>query len=155
MLAQPERNRNYAEGDIWEAWQHMIAAASEIAAARMFGHDDFVPTVNTFKTELDIPGFEVRYCFTRDSKPHHGLRFNSAVDDPQQRYILIVGGPEEKTRRSADDGYKTPPFRAVGWKLGADCINPVFKAPYGQTNYFLPIYELEDMRKLSNEYQSI
>jgi hypothetical protein len=150
MLGQPERNRNYSEGDIWEAWQHMIAAASELAAARMFGLKDFVPHVNTFKNKLDIPGYEIRYSFTkRDPElPRWGLRYKTGVDDPDQIYILTVGGPEHKTRRSASDGYATPPFRAVGWMHGRNCVDEAFVAPYGKDNYLVPFDALEDMRKL-------
>lgn len=128
----------------------MIAAASELAAARMFGLTDFVPHVNTFKNKLDIPGYEIRYSFTkRDPElPRWGLRYKQGVDDPDQIYILIVGGPEYKARRSADDGYKTPAFRAVGWMYGYDCVTPDFTAPYGKGNYLVPFDMLQDMRKL-------
>lgn len=150
MLGQPERNRNYSEGDIWEAWQHMIAAASELAAARMFGLTDFVPHVNTFKNKLDIPGYEVRYCFTKShpNLPKYSLRFKDGVDDPSQIYILMVGGPEEKVRRSPDNEYKAPPFRAIGWKLGADCVDAQYLAPYGTDNYAVPVTDLNDMSEL-------
>ena len=150
MLGQPERNRNYSEGDIWEAWQHMIAAASELAAARMFGLTDFVPHVNTFKNKLDIPGYEIRYSFTKKdpNQPKFTLRYKDGVDDPDQIYILMVGGPEQKVRRSALDGYVTPPFRAIGWAYGNDCIRPEYKAPYGVGNYAVPIDGLKEMRNL-------
>lgn len=147
MLGQPERNRNYSEGDIWEAWQHMIAAASELAAARMFGLSDFVPHVNTFKNKLDIPGYEIRYSFTkRDPElPRYSLRYKEGVDDPEQIYILIVGGPEQKVRRSASEGYRTPPFRAIGWAYGRDCAKSEYKAPYGVGNYSVPVTGLQEM----------
>lgn len=147
MLGQPERNRNYSEGDIWEAWQHMIAAASELAAARMFGMTDFIPHVNTFKNKLDIPGYEIRYSFTkRDPElPRYSLRYKEGVDDPDQIYILIVGGPEQKVRRSASEGYRTPPFRAIGWAYGRDCAKPEYKAPYGVGNYSVPVTGLQEM----------
>ena len=150
MLGQPERNRNYSEGDIWEAWQHMIAAASELAAARMFGLEEFVPHVNTFKNKLDIPGYEVRYSFTKRDPdlPRWGLRYKQSVDNPDEIYILIVGGPEYKVRRSADEGYKTPPFRAIGWMYGYECVKNEFLAPYGKDNYLVPFDALQDMRKL-------
>jgi hypothetical protein len=150
MLGQPERNRNYSEGDIWEAWQHMLCAASELAAARMFGYNDFEPHVNTFKSKLDIPGYEVRYSFTSKvpEYPKWSLRFKSGVDDPNEIYILIVGGPEEKTRRSAADGYLAPAFRAVGWMYGKDCVDPKYLMPYGKENYSVPIAELRDMSSL-------
>jgi hypothetical protein len=150
MLGQPERNRNYSEGDIWETWQHMIAAASELAAARMFGLAEFVPHVNTFKSKLDIPGYEIRYSFTKSdpNAPKFALRYKQGVDDPEQIYILIVGGPEQKSRRSATDGYKTPPFRAVGWAYGKDCVRPEYKTSYGVDNYSVPIAGLNEMSTL-------
>jgi hypothetical protein len=150
MLGQPQRNRNYSEGDIWEAWQHMIAAASELAAARMFGLDDFVPHVNTFKSKLDIPGYEIRYAFTKNvpGYPKWSLRYNDGVDDPEQIYILMVGGPETKTRRSNAEGYQTPAFRAVGWMYGKDCRQPQYVMPYGKNNFGVPIAELNEMSKL-------
>lgn len=149
MLGQPERNRNYSEGDIWEAWQHMITAASEIAAARMMGFEDFVPHANTFKSVLDIPGYEVRYSFTRKrGEAKYALRFKEGVDDPDQIYILMVGGPEEKTRRSAADGYVTPPFRAIGWMQGADMVQEKYRAPYGKNNFEVTPLDLHEMATL-------
>jgi hypothetical protein len=150
MLGQPERNRNYSEGDIWETWQHMICAASELAAARMMGLEDFEPHVNTFKNKLDIPGYEIRYSFTKNipGYPKWSLRYKDGVDDPNEIYILMVGGPEDKVRRSATDGYKAPAFRAVGWLRGAECKDIRFMMPYGQGNYSVPIAELRDMATL-------
>jgi hypothetical protein len=150
MLGQPERNRNYSEGDIWEAWQHMICAASEIAAARIMGMDDFEPHVNTFKNKLDIPGYEVRYSFTKTiaGYPKWALRFKKGVDDLDEIYILIVGGPEQKTRRSAADGYETPAFRAVGWMYGHEIAQVQYMMPYGYDNYAAPFTDLHDMADL-------
>lgn len=150
MLGQPERNRNYSEGDIWESWQHMIAAASELAAARMMGLDDFEPHVNTFKTRLDIPGYEIRYSFTKaiPGYPKWYLRYKDGVDDPNEVYILIVGGPEVKTRRSQGNGYKAPAFRAVGWMYGKDCVKIENMAPYGKGNYIVSIADLNPMKTL-------
>jgi hypothetical protein len=150
MLGQPERNRNYSEGDIWEAWQHMICAASEIAAARILGMGDFEPHVNTFKNKLDIPGYEVRYSFTKNvpGYPKYSLRYKEGVDDPNEIYILIVGGPEEKTRRSKADGYASPAFRAIGWMYGRDCAKVQYLMPYGDNNYAVPAAELNEMSAL-------
>lgn len=150
MLGQPERNRNYSEGDIWESWQHMICAASEIAAARMLGMTDFEPHANTFKDVLDIPGYEVRYSFTKEygEGPKYSLRFKVGVDDPEQIYILIVGGPELKARRSASDGYATPPFRAIGWMKGGDMVHEKYLAPYRKGNYSVPAGDLHEMSDL-------
>lgn len=150
MLGQPERNRNYSEGDIWETWQHMICAASELAAARMMGMDDFEPHANTFKDVLDIPGYEIRYSFTKNiaNHPKWSLRFKEGVDDPNEIYILIVGGPEDKVRRSPADGYKAPAFRAVGWMYGHEIADIKYMMPYGKGNYAAPIAELHDMANL-------
>lgn len=152
MLGQPERNRNYSEGDIWEAWQHMICAASELAAARMMGLDDFEPHANTFKEVLDIPGYEIRYSFTKAAGMTHGpkyaLRFKKGVDDPDQIYILIVGGPEDKVRRNPGDGYKTPPFRAIGWMYGHEMAQIKYMTMYGKDNYSVPAGDLHDMMSL-------
>jgi hypothetical protein len=148
MLGQPERNRNYSEGDIWEMWQHSIAAGAELAAARMLGHEDYLPDVNTFKTKLDIPNFEVRYSFTKKSDgPKYTLRFNPRVDDPEQIYILLVGGPEEKVRRNSADGYKTPPYRAIGWMKGGDCLDIRYLA-VGRNYYQVAPIDLQDMDEL-------
>jgi hypothetical protein len=150
MLAQPERNRNYSEGDIWETWQHAISAGSEIAAARIIGLDNFVPHFNTFKTKLDIPGFEVRYCFTRKvpGYPSHVLRISERVDDLNAKYILITGGPEAKTRRTEANGWRGPAYNAVGWLKGSDAIKPQYVAPYGKQNYIVPVSELNNMEDL-------
>lgn len=150
MMGQPERNRNYSEGDLWETWQHMVCAASEIAAARMMGMEDYVPEANTFKTKLDIPGYEVRYSFSKTNPdgPKYSLRFNSQVDDPDEIYILIVGGLEEKTRRIKSEGYKGPEFRAIGWMYGRDCVRIEYLSPFGKTNYQVPPTALQDMSDL-------
>jgi hypothetical protein len=139
MLAQPERNRNYSEGDIWETWQHAIAVGSEIAAARILGIKDFTPHYNTYKNRLDIPGHEVRYCFTSKTPgyPSHSLRINKKVDDLTAKYILIIGGPEYKTRRTETNGWRGPEYKAVGWLYGSDAIKPENLAPYGNGNNFL------------------
>jgi hypothetical protein len=148
MLGQPERNRNYSEGDIWETWQHMIAAASEIAAARMMGLDDYEPEANTFKNKLDIPGYEVRYSFTKTNPngPKYGLRFNSKVDSTDEIYILIVGGPEQKTRRDPSDGYKAPAFRAIGWLRGSECVKDEYFVK--GNSYMVPAGSLHEMQNL-------
>lgn len=147
MLAQPERNRNYSEGDIWETWQHAIAVGSEIAAARMLGLEDFTPHYNTYKKRLDVPGFEVRYCFTSKyvGYPSHSLRISEKVDDLNVRYILITGGPEAKTRRTAENGWRGPKYKAAGWFWGADAIRPEYVAPYGNGNYLVPVTKLNTM----------
>jgi hypothetical protein len=146
MLGQPERNRNYSEGDVWEAWQHMIAVGSEIAVARMLGFTDFVPSVNTFRSKEDIPGHEVRYSFYHNSGPK--LRFNASIDNPEKKYILTAAGLELKTRRSAETGWKGNPYKALGWMYGRDCMNPDYLWK-GKT-YYVPRDQLFPMNTLPN-----
>jgi hypothetical protein len=113
------------------------------------GLDDFEPHANTFKSVLDIPGYEIRYSFTREyGEAKYSLRFKEGVDDPEQIYILIVGGPEQKTRRSPEEGYVTPPFRAIGWMLGKDMIKEKYLAPYGKNNYSVTPMDLNEMATL-------
>ena len=78
-FGNPKANRNYSEGDIWEMWQHCIAAGSELAFARMMGLNDFVPHVNKWRTQEDVKGVEIKYCFTSINKANTewSLRHNS------------------------------------------------------------------------------
>ena len=76
------------------------------------------------------------------------MRFKEGVDDPDQVYILIVGGPELKERRSASDGYATPPFRAIGWMTGSEMSQEKYRAPYGKGNFSVPAGELNEMAVL-------
>lgn len=149
MLGQPERNRNYSEGDIWEMWQHGIAAGSEIAAARMLGLMDFVPHVNTYKSRQDIPNYEIRYCFTKRTEPKWGLRYRSDVDKPQEVYILITGGPEYRARRNKENNYSPPPYKAVGWMYGFECQGEQYKVR--GTSYLVPYTSLHPMEQLPDE----
>jgi len=144
MLGQPQRNRNYSEGDVWEAWQHMVTVGSEIAAARMLGLWDFVPHVNTFKSRQDIPGYEVRYAFS--TQRGHSLRFNAAVDAKEEVYILTAHGLEHKTRRSADTGWKGTPYSALGWAYGYEVEQP--KYLYQGKSYYMNWRELNPMESL-------
>lgn len=144
MLGQPERNRNYSEGDIWEAWQHMVAVGSEIAAARMLGLYDFVPHVNTYKSRQDIPGHEVRYSFYHTAGPK--LRFTAGLDDPDKKYLLTGGGLEVRSRRSADTEWRGNPYKALGWMYGRDCVNPTYL--YKGNTYYVPLIELAPMSML-------
>ena len=145
MLGQPERNRNYSEGDVWETWQHMIAVGSEIAAARMLGHFEYVPDVNTFKSKYDIPGYEVRYSFARPNGQQ--LRFSSRVDDLDAVYILIIGGLEVRTRRQKENNWQGNPYQAIGWAYGYDIKQPEYR--YLQSDsYYLPMRETYPMEVL-------
>lgn len=143
-LAKPERNRNYSEGDIWEIWQHAVAAGSEIAAAHMLGLSDYVPHVNTYKSRQDIPGYEVRYAFS--SQRGHSLRYSSKVDIKEEIYILLTGGPEARTRRTAEDNWQGPAYTAVGWLYGYECEQPQYL--YQGHSYYVPWRELNPMESL-------
>lgn len=146
FFGRPEANRNYSEGDIWEMWQHAIAAGAELAAARMFGLTDFVPSVNTYKTELDIPGYEIRYCFTSAGMTTHSLRFRADVDNPESKYILLIGGPEAKVKRTKLTGYAAPPYMAVGWIYGKFAHQPAFHTSGNM--YRVPMQELNPMSQI-------
>lgn len=150
-LGQPERNRNYSEGDIWETWQHALTTLSEIAFARMLGMWDFVPTVNTHKTEPDVGIWEVRYGFPKNDV-FPGLRFSEGVDNPDAPYVLLTGGPFEKQRRSPKDDYRTEPFFALGWMWGHECINSQFETMYSTPNrrkFLVPHTSLRSMSEIS------
>jgi hypothetical protein len=116
MLGQPERNRNYSEGDIWEVWQHSVCAGAELAFARMIGLKDFEPHVNKFKSMEDVPGYEVRYSFG-----NYKLRL-SDWDDKDAVYVLLVNGLRTRTRRSADNGWLGVPYKAVCWATGHEIV---------------------------------
>jgi hypothetical protein len=143
-LGKPERNRNFSEGDVWEAWQHMVTVGSEIAAARMLGLWDFVPHVNTYKSRQDIPGYEVRYSFSKSRG--HSLRFNAAVDAKEEIYILTAHGLEIKTRRSIENNWVGTPYSALGWAYGFEIEQPQFH--YQGDSYYVPYKELNAMESL-------
>lgn len=144
MLGQPQRNRNYSEGDIWEAWQHMVTAGSEIAIARMLGLWDFEPHVNTFKSRQDIPGYEVRYAFSKQQG--HSLRFNAAVDSKEEIYILTAHGLEHRTRRSPDNEWRGTPYSALGWAYGYEVEQEQYL--YKGKSYYMPWRDLNPMEVL-------
>jgi hypothetical protein len=144
MLGQPQRNRNYSEGDIWEAWQHMVTVGSEIAAAQILGLTDFVPHVNTFKSRQDIPGYEIRYSFNSVNGP--SLRFNASVDKPEEIYILIAGGLEVKTRRVEENNWKGAEYVALGWLKGFECARGDYLIR--GNSYRVPWRELNPMEVL-------
>jgi hypothetical protein len=149
FLAQPEANVNYSEGDVWEAFQHMICAGSELAFARMMGIEDFVPSEGTFKTELDIPGFgEIRYAFPPDFPTYsdgvRGLRITKR-DKDDLVYVLIAGGLGRKTKRTAPE-WKGAPYIALGWMYGADAKKEQWK--FNDSTWYVPRTELKDMKEL-------
>jgi hypothetical protein len=139
-FGDPTKNVNYAEGDLWELWQHAICAGSELAFARMMGLNDFVPHFNKWKTELDIPGVgEVRYSFNSS-----GLRFTKR-DNPDLKYILLVDGLAIKNRTENGREYKSTPYKAIGWFLGKDCMQDKYRSKYNNTSWLVPISQLRPM----------
>lgn len=150
-LGQPWMNRNYSEGDTWEIWQHIVAAGSELAFARMVGMTDFVPHVNKWKTEEDVPGYEIRYCFTKKNAdyPKWSMRYHER-DDDNHVYVLLVEGLEVRTRRSLSNGFASHPYRALGWMWGYECRQPQYESPFMSRyqNWSVPYYDLHDMSLL-------
>tara|TARA_R110000822_G_scaffold173992_1_gene313611 strand:- start:408 stop:914 length:507 start_codon:yes stop_codon:yes gene_type:complete len=141
-LGDPTRNVNYSEGDLWELWQHAVAAGSELAFARMIGRNDFTPHFNKWKTELDIPGLgEVRYTFSEQPK----LRFTNK-DNETLIYILMADGMRHKTRRVAPDWLGVP-YKALGWIYGAECKKEAFR--YNEKSWYVPVSHLQSMHLLS------
>ena len=141
-LGDPTRNVNYSEGDLWELWQHAVAAGSELAFARMIGMNDFTPHFNKWKTELDIPGLgEVRYTFSEQPK----LRFTNK-DNETLIYILMADGMRHKTRRVAPDWLGVP-YKALGWIYGAECKKEEFR--YNEKSWYVPVSHLQSMHLLS------
>lgn len=145
-FANPEANRNYSEGDVWEMWQHCIAAGSELAFARMLGLTDFVPHVNKWRSEEDVAGVEVKYCFSsKDEVERWSLRHNS-LDKPTSVYILLTGGLERKRYRLRSEEYHSDPYKAVGWFYGSECRKPEFEVSHSNGNKWrVPHTSLHDM----------
>jgi len=141
FLGQPERNINYSEGDVWESIQHMICAGSEMAFARMMNIKNFVPSVNTFKSELDIPNFgEIRYGFP----PIKGLRI-TVRDNEELIYVLMADGLCKRTRRKAPDWLGNP-YIALGWIFGKEAKNPNWA--YNKKTWYVPIDKLRSMNEI-------
>lgn len=145
-LAQPHKNINYSEGDIWEALQHMICVGSEIAFARMMGQTNYQPHVNKYKSQLDLPGYgEVRYAFPQGF-PHNtgkpkGLRITTR-DDETLKYALLIGGLAHKTRRTPPN-WQGKPYIAIGWLYGHEAKQDQWK--YNNTTWYAPINALRPL----------
>jgi len=140
-FGDPTKNINYSEGDLWETWQHVVCAGSELAFARLVGKNDFTPHYNKWKSELDIPGFgEIRYSFP----PVRGMRY-STRDDDNLVYVLMSDGLCHKTRRVAPD-WKGPEYTAIGWKRGSECKRDEWK--YNDRTWYVPVANLNPMESL-------
>jgi hypothetical protein len=140
-FGDPTKNINYSEGDLWELWQHAVAAGSELAFARMVGKTDFVPHFNKWKNELDIPGLgEVRYSFNEQPK----LRYTNRDDDTLV-YILMADGMRHKTRR-VGPAWLGVPYKVLGWAYGSQCKKEAFR--YNEKSWYVPVSHLQPMHLL-------
>jgi hypothetical protein len=142
-FGDPTRNMNYSEGDLWEMWQHVVCAGSELAFARMMGDAEFVPHFNKWKSELDIPGWgEVRYSFN----PTRGLRFTDR-DDPELKYVLLVDGLAKRPSKQDPLLYKSEPYVVVGWMYGADCMDDEYR--FNGKTWYVPVNHLRSLESLN------
>jgi hypothetical protein len=148
-LGDPSHNRNYSEGDRWELFQHIQCAEAELAAARILGFSEFYPHFNKWKTENDIPGFEVRYYRDKNDGREPVMRFSSKVDSRSEitPYILMVEGPEKRTRRSPSNAYMGDPYVAVGWMYDVDAVSDQFRTMY-EGKFEVPMSKLRSMDEL-------
>ena len=153
-LGAPQANRNYSEGDTWEIWQHIIAVGSELAFAKMVGVPDFIPHVNKWKTEQDVPGYEIRYSFQKKNEnfPKWAMRYHER-DHDSHIYVLLTEGLEIKKRRNASDGYVSHPYKAVGWMWGYECRQDKYESPFPgkYKNWSVPYQDLHSMSLLGAE----
>ncbi len=142
-FGDPSKNINYAEGDLWEMWQHVVCAGSELAFARMLGKNDFVPHFNKWKTELDIPGVgEIRYSFN----PQGGLRFTTR-DNPDLRYVLMIDGMAIKNRTGRNEKRRSTAYKAIGWLYGYECMKDEYLSKYNNKTWVVPFDRLKAMPK--------
>lgn len=150
-LATPEANRRFSMGDTDEIRVHSVAAGAEIAWAKMLGVDaGFIPSVNTWKSEPDVGEWEVRWKQTNGGLTKPSLRFSGSVDSHKAPYVLMIGGPEQGTRRSAANGNMTPPYEALGWCYPNEVMLPQYIAgeEYGLPTYSVPPSALRSMSEL-------
>lgn len=142
FFGDPTKNINYSEGDLWELWQHAVAAGSELAFARMMGNNNYLPEYNTFKSKLDIPGWgEIRYSFK--STPE--LRFTNR-DNPEYKYALMIRGLAVKPKKQNPTEYKSEPYVAVGWLYGAECMLDEYR--FNEKSWYVPQRFLRSMETI-------
>jgi hypothetical protein len=103
----------------------------------MCGLQDFIPHVNKWKTEEDVPGFEIRYSFNGKA-----MRL-SKWDDEQSTYVLLVDGLQHKTRRYAETNWLGEPYRAIGWATGKEIKERGSVTQWG--SWELPVESLNRM----------
>jgi hypothetical protein len=108
-----------------------------------------MPSVNTFKDELDIPGWgEVRYAFPPKfpefSNEVRGLRM-TLRDNDDLRYVLLAGGLGKKTRREYPN-WKGAPYIALGWMYGYEAKKEKWR--YNQKTFYVPREHLNSMESL-------
>lgn len=124
------RDRHGASPEPTKGYQlHLLGVAGEVAFARFQGLDDFVPTVDTFRSMPDVEDFEVR-CRSRHS---YDLLVRSD-DEVSKKYVLA-------TCEGISEVY------VWGWAEGEHAKQERFLQTYGgrEPAYFVPKRELQPL----------
>lgn len=136
-LRSGKRDAHGFKGDSWGV--HIEGVAGEIALARFLGWSWWVPTIDTFQTEPDLPlGIEVttrsRHDWDLIIRPRMAL---SAI------HVLVTG--------------EIPAFRIRGWAASHAARRPEFwQAPGGRAGaWFVPVAALSPMAVLHAAAQHI
>ena len=114
-----------------DGWSlHIEGACGELAFARASGRF-WSPSVDTFKSQGDVGGVEVR---TRSE--HHFELIVRESDDPSRVYALVTG--------------RSPAFRVHGWLVGVDARRADWLRTHGnrEAAYFVPQSELRPLKEL-------
>jgi hypothetical protein len=149
-FGNPQANRNYSEGDTWELHQHIVAVGSELAFARMIGLNDFVPHFNKWRTEQDVPGTEIKYCWTNTNPnyPDWSLRHHE-LDNPEHVYVLMSQGLEKKAQRMPSQEWRSPAYVALGWMYGHEArVSQYEQSASRYRTWRVPFQELRPMSQL-------
>jgi hypothetical protein len=128
QLKAIDRPNAHGLSDDDDGWgKHIEGACGEIAAAQAT-HRYWPASVNTFKTEPDVEGFDVR---TR-SKHTWDLLLRE-VDDISRVYVLVTG--------------RAPEFIVRGWAHGVEAKSPQYIQTYGNRPpaYFYPQQKLHPL----------
>lgn len=121
-------DRHGYDGDGWSI--HTEGAAGEMAFAKAVGLY-WNGSVNTFKREGDVVGYEVR------TRSRHNYELIIRPNDPDDRiYVLVTG--------------RSPDFRVVGWIRGRDGKRPEWLRTYGNrpAAHFVPHGALKPLEAL-------
>jgi hypothetical protein len=129
VLSKGGKERFGNNGD--DTWTHNIEGAlGECAFAKATGRFwDF--SVNTFQTQGDVGGIEVRTL----SQDHYDLLIRPS-DNDLRKFVLVVG--------------KGPTFRVVGWAFGAEAKHEKWLLERGGrvAAYWMPQSELRAIDSL-------